>query len=46
VKGKGLGLALVHKVVSRHGGYLCCKSAEGSGTIFSVYLPIEGDAGL
>jgi len=45
VKGKGLGLALVHKVVSRHGGYLCCKSAEGSGTMFSVYLPIDGDAG-
>lgn len=46
VKGKGLGLALVHKVVTRHGGYLCCKSAEGRGTVFSVHLPIEGDSGL
>jgi signal transduction histidine kinase len=46
VKGKGLGLALVHKVVSYHGGHLCCKTAEGSGATFSVYLPIEGDSGL
>lgn len=45
VKGKGLGLALVHKVVSNHNGCLCCKSAEGSGTTFSVYLPIENDPG-
>ncbi|MGD8414723.1 MAG: HAMP domain-containing sensor histidine kinase, partial [Candidatus Latescibacterota bacterium] len=44
VKGKGLGLALVHKVVSRHGGYLCCKSVEGEGAIFSVYLPVDHDA--
>jgi signal transduction histidine kinase len=43
VKGRGLGLALVHKVVSCHGGFLCCKSTEGEGTVFSVYLPIEGD---
>jgi signal transduction histidine kinase len=46
VKGTGLGLALVHKVVSFHGGHLCCRSAEGSGTTFSVYLPIEGDSGF
>jgi signal transduction histidine kinase len=43
VKGKGLGLALVHKIVTRHNGYLCCKSAEGSGTTFSVFLPVEND---
>lgn len=43
IKGKGLGLALAHKVVSRHGGYLCCKSSEGSGATFSVFLPIEKD---
>jgi len=46
VKGKGLGLALVHKVVTRHGGYVCCKSAEGEGTTFSVYLPVESDSGI
>jgi signal transduction histidine kinase len=40
VKGTGLGLALVHKIVARHGGYLCCKSAEDRGAKFSVFLPI------
>jgi two-component system phosphate regulon sensor histidine kinase PhoR len=44
VKGKGLGLALVHKVLTRHGGHLCCKSAEGRGTTFSAYLPVENDS--
>jgi signal transduction histidine kinase len=46
VKGTGLGLALVHKVVTRHGGYLCCKSAESRGTTFSVFLPTEDEIGL
>jgi len=40
VKGKGLGLALAHKSVTRCGGYLCCKSTEGEGTTFSVFLPL------
>ncbi len=40
VKGKGLGLALAHKNVTRCGGYLCCKSTEGEGTTFSVFLPL------
>ena len=44
VEGTGLGLALVHKIVTRHGGCLCCKSAEGQGTTFSVFLPVEMDA--
>ena len=41
VRGSGLGLALAHKTITKHGGYLCCKSAEGKGTIFSVFLPIQ-----
>jgi signal transduction histidine kinase len=43
IKGKGLGLALAHKTISRFGGYLCCKSTEGSGAKFSVFLPLSSD---
>jgi signal transduction histidine kinase len=46
VKGKGLGLALVHKIVTRYGGYLCCKSSEGSGATFTVFLPVQTAFGL
>jgi signal transduction histidine kinase len=46
VKGKGLGLALVHKIVTRYGGYLCCKSSEGCGATFTVFLPLETAFGL
>jgi|GEM_PF-1856828 len=45
-KGKGLGLALVHKIVTRYGGYLCCKSSEGYGATFTVFLPVETAFGL
>jgi signal transduction histidine kinase len=40
VKGAGLGLALVHKIVTRYGGYLCCKSSKERGAKFSVFLPV------
>lgn len=44
IKGTGLGLALVHKTVTKYGGYLCCKSEEDVGTTFSVFLPAETSA--
>jgi signal transduction histidine kinase len=44
IQGTGLGLAVVHKTVTKHGGYLCCKSSEGTGAIFSVFLPTEPSA--
>jgi len=45
-RGTGLGLALVHSVVSEHKGFIDVQSELGRGTTFSVWLPrvhgIEG----
>jgi signal transduction histidine kinase len=42
-KGTGQGLSIVQKVViERHDGRLEVESAEGVGTTFTVYIPIEG----
>ncbi|MCH7550063.1 MAG: HAMP domain-containing histidine kinase, partial [Candidatus Krumholzibacteriota bacterium] len=41
VRGRGLGLALVQKIVSNAGGFVCCRSSVGSGTTMSVYFPCE-----
>jgi PAS domain S-box-containing protein len=37
--GVGMGLALVHKIVTSHGGRIEVTSAEGKGTAFTVILP-------
>lgn len=39
--GVGLGLALVHTVVTRHNGTITCESADGEGTVFTVTLPLH-----
>jgi signal transduction histidine kinase len=39
--GTGLGLASVYKVVKGHGGYIDVRTAKGSGTTFSIYLPFS-----
>ena len=36
--GTGLGLAMAHSIVHRHGGHLSVESAPGKGTTFSVWL--------
>jgi len=41
-KGTGLGLALCRKVAQEHGGSLTVESAVGSGTAFTVSLPLAG----
>ncbi|MEN6617276.1 MAG: PAS domain S-box protein [Syntrophorhabdus sp.] len=37
--GTGLGLALVHGIVTGHGGIITVKSHPGHGAVFDVYLP-------
>jgi two-component system OmpR family sensor kinase len=44
-EGSGLGLALVHLIVARHGGEVAVRSRPGQGTIFTVRLPMDGRGG-
>ena len=39
-QGTGLGLAVVHGVVERHGGFLIAESRPGVGTSIAVHLPL------
>jgi signal transduction histidine kinase len=38
-KGEGIGLALVRRVMDRHGGKIWVESREGEGSIFFVAFP-------
>jgi signal transduction histidine kinase len=35
----GAGLSLSQKIISNHGGQLFCRSTEGEGTEFSIWIP-------
>ena len=39
-EGSGLGLCIAHSIVEAHGGYVQVESAEGHGSIFTVFLPL------
>jgi signal transduction histidine kinase len=43
-KGTGLGLAVVKKTVEEHGGELVLESNEGTGTTFTMTLPVRRPA--
>lgn len=44
-QGTGLGLSVVHGIVTGHGGSLHVESTPGQGTRFEVFLPSETTAG-
>lgn len=37
--GTGIGLATVHDIVTRHGGFIEVESTEGQGAAFRIYMP-------
>jgi PAS domain S-box-containing protein len=44
-EGTGVGLAVVKKIVERHGGVITAESKEGEGATFKVALPIKHSNG-
>jgi PAS domain S-box-containing protein len=38
-KGTGMGLAIVHGIVNKYGGFITCESTSGKGTVFRVFFP-------
>lgn len=45
-EGSGLGLYVSHDIVKRHGGTIAVRSEPGSGTVFTLELPLEPTGGI
>jgi two-component system, NtrC family, sensor kinase len=43
-EGTGLGLSVAYGIVRDHGGWIAVDSAEGKGSVFTVYLPLAQPA--
>lgn len=44
-KGSGLGLSIVHSIISKHGGTILVDSSQHKGSTFTIYLPaMNGNA--
>lgn len=39
--GQGLGLAISHSIIKKHGGYIYAESKLGEGAAFHIYLPVS-----
>ena len=42
-EGTGLGLSIVKRIIEEHGGGVGMTTQEGSGTTFTVTLPVKGE---
>jgi len=42
--GVGLGMAIVYRIVSDHGGNIDVQSRPGSGTVIRIFLPKNKEA--
>jgi signal transduction histidine kinase len=43
IKGSGVGLSLVKQIVEAHGGRVTVKSTPGTGSVFTLHLPIAAE---
>ena len=44
-EGNGLGLMVSRGIIREHGGSIDVESREGEGTVFTIVLPVAGEAG-